>query len=104
MPIVWCSINNPMTLPLILAVKKLMVIGTFVSSFADGCLPTNASKMIDDLVFQDSHQPGTLRSPSLKVFIRLQRRKKCLLYSIFSHVIVAQPEDGVLEKIVAVIV
>src|SRR5688572_22113270 len=101
MPIVWRIVVVPVPLPLIRPLEKLPVLWSIVRLISDLRLTTDAAKVVDDLVFQYSNKPGSLRTSSFKVFVRFQSREKSLLHCILRNDIVAQSEDGVFEKIVA---
>ena len=49
-PLSWRVIVIPMTLPWIRPFKELVVLRTFIRSFAEWSLPHSAPKMIDNLV------------------------------------------------------
>ena len=51
MPIVWRPIVVPMTLPRLGSLEKLSMLWSFVKFFADWRLTTDATKVINDLVF-----------------------------------------------------
>jgi hypothetical protein len=61
MPIVWRAIGVPMALPGVRSIEKLSVLWSGVEVFADRGFTTGTSKVIDDLVLQDSDQPRSLR-------------------------------------------
>src|ERR1044072_3904226 len=104
MPFIGRVIRVPMTLPWLRSLKELAVLRAFVRFFAERRFPASASKMIDDLMLENSDEPGSLRSASLKFFVSFQSCEKSLLHGIFGRSIVAQSENRVLEKVVAVVV
>jgi hypothetical protein len=71
MPLIGRAICVPMTLPSVRSFKKLAVFRTFVTFLADRSLTPKASKMIYDLMFQDSDQPGSLRTSPFKMLVCL---------------------------------
>src|ERR1051325_6538619 len=82
-PFIWRVIIVPMTLPWIRSFKEFAVLGTFVRLFAERSLTPGPPKVIDDLVLEDPNEPGSLRTPAFKLFIRLQRCEKRLLHGVF---------------------
>jgi hypothetical protein len=93
-----------MTLPGPGPVKELAVLVTFIRFFTKRSLTPCTPKMIDDLMFQNSDEPGALRSTPLKFFISLERGEKSFLHGVFGGVIVAQSKNGILEKVITVVV
>ena len=93
-----------MPLPWIRSFKEFAVLGTFVRLFAERGLTPGTPKMIDNLMLQNSHEPGSLRTAAFELFVSLQRCEKSLLHCVFGGGIVTQSKDGILEKIIAVIV
>src|SRR5215213_3740641 len=103
-PFIWRVIIVPMTLPWIRSFKEFAVLGTFIRFFTEWGLTHRAPKMIDDLVFQNPNEPGALRSAPLKFFVSFECSEKSLLHGVFRGGIVAQSKNGILEKIIAVVV
>jgi hypothetical protein len=104
MPVAGRIIGVPVAFPFISSFKELVVFRTFVNSFSDGSFAFGFAEVVDDLVLQNSDQPGSFRAAAFEFFISFQRGQKGLLHDIFRRGIVSQTKDGVLEKIVAVIV
>src|SRR5690242_19799802 len=104
MPFVWRIVVIPMTLPRLGPFKKLAVLGTFIRFFTEWGLTRRAPKVIDDLVFQNPDEPRALRSAPLKFFVSFECSEKSLLHSVFRGGIVPQSKNGILEKVIAVVV
>src|ERR1044072_3333443 len=104
MPFIWRVILVPMTLPGFGAFKKLAVLRTFIRLFAERSLTRRAPEMIDDLMLQNPDEPGSLRAPSFKLFVSLECSEKSLLHGVFGGGIVTQSKNGVLEKVIAMVV
>src|SRR4029079_4090254 len=104
MPFIWRVIVVPMTLPGPGFIKELAVLRAFVRFFAERSFPSGTPKVIDDLMFENPDQPGALRSTSLEFFVSFQRCEKSFLHGVFGGSIVAQSENRVLEKVVAMVV
>src|SRR5689334_21883668 len=104
MPLIWRVIVAPMTLPGIRSFKELVMIRIFVCTFAQRSFTPNAAKVVDNLMLEDPNQPRSLRAAPFKLFISFQGCEESFLHGIFRSGIVAKAENGVLEKIIAVIV
>ena len=104
MPFIWRVIVIPMALPWLGPFKKLAMLGTFIRFFTEGSLPHCAPKMIDDLVLQNPDEPGALRCASLKFLVSFQCCEKSLLHGVFRGGIVTQSKNGILKKVVAMVV
>src|SRR5207244_4907574 len=102
MPFARGAVGVPMPHPLVRSFEELSMFGTFIESFADRSFALNLPKMIDDFVFEYSHQPGSFRAAALKFFVSFQSREKCLLHGVLGGGIVTQSKARVLEKIVTV--
>ena len=104
MPVSRRMIGVPVTIPWSGPIEELTMLRTILGFLTERSLTHSASKVIDDLVFQDSDQPRSLRAAALEVFVSLQRREKSLLHRIFGSGIVSQSEYGIPEKIIAMVV
>src|ERR1044071_5537437 len=104
MPFIWCVIVVPVTLPGLGPFKKLAVLGTFIRFFTERGFTHCAPKMIDDLVLQNPDEPGALRSAPLKFLVSFQCCEKSLLHDVFRGGIVAQSKNGILKKVVTMVV
>ena len=104
MPLRRSMLVCPMPLPLVYSRKKVGMLRAFLKFFSDGSFALRSSKMIDDLMFKNSHQPGSFGASSFKFLVGFQCGEKCLLHCIFRRGIVTQPKGCVLEKIITVIV
>src|SRR6185369_116385 len=104
MPFVRRVIGVPMTLPWTRSLEELPVLRAFVRFFTERSLTAGASKVIDNLMLQTPDEPGAFRSPSLEFLVSLEGREKSFLHGVFGSSIVAQPKNGILEKIIAVVV
>src|SRR6185369_1106687 len=104
MPFIWRVIVIPVTFPRLGPFKKLAVLGAFIIFLTEWGFTHCAPKMIDDLVFQNPDEPGALRSAPLKFFVGFECCEKSLLHGVFRGGIVAQSKNGILEKVIAVVV
>src|SRR6185369_17063936 len=104
MPFVRRVIGVPMTLPWSRALKELEMFRTFVRLFAERRLAHSATKMIDDLVLENPDEPGSLRTTSFELLVSFQRCEKSFLHGVFGGGIVTHSKDGILEKVVAMVV
>jgi hypothetical protein len=93
-----------MTNPLIGSFEEVGMFRTFTSSLTDGSFALGFPKMINDLVFEYSHQPGSFRAAPLKSLVSLQCCEKSLLHGVFGNGIVTQSKARILEQVVTVIV
>src|SRR5690242_4942541 len=73
MPIGGRIILIPVTVPWSGFVKEFTVIRTFVRLLTERSLTHGATKVIDDLVLQDSDQPRALRTATFELSVSLQR-------------------------------
>src|SRR6185369_7251471 len=104
MPLIRRVISVPMALPWSGSFKELAMLRAFIRFFAEWGFAANAPEMIHDLMFQDTDQPGTFRAAPFELLIGLEGSEKSLLHCILRGGIVAQAKNGILEKIIAVIV
>jgi hypothetical protein len=93
-----------MTLPVIGSLKELTVLRPIIGLFAEWSFTANTPKMIHDLVFQNSDKPGPFRAASFELPVSLEGSEKSLLHCVLRGSIVAQSKNGILEKIIAVVV
>src|ERR1041384_1823444 len=104
MPFIGRVIGVPMTLPWTRSLEELAVLGTFIRFFAERSLTSGAPKVIDNLMLQNRDEPGALRGTPLEFLVSLECREKSFLHGVFGGVIVAQSENGILEKVIAMVV
>src|SRR5689334_5434441 len=78
-PLARGAVGVPMPYPLVASFKEIGMFGTFVESFTDGSFALSLPKMIDDLVFEYSHQPSPFRTAALKLLVGFQGPKESLL-------------------------
>src|SRR5437667_12603396 len=84
-PVARCIIGIPVIRPFIRSGKELWMLGTLVFLLTKRSLSRKAPKMVGDFVFQDSDQPGSFGTPTLKFFVGLESRKKRLLHGVLSR-------------------
>ncbi len=93
-----------MTLPRLGSFKELAVFRSFVRFFAEWSFTANTPEMIHDLVFQNPDKPGPFRAAPFELRVSLEGSEKSFLHGILRGSVVAQSKDGILEKIIAVVV
>jgi hypothetical protein len=93
-----------MTLPWPRFVEEFAVLRSFVRFFTERSLAAGAPKVVDNLVLQNSDEPRAFRSTSLEFLVSLERCEKSFLHGVFGGGIVAQSKNGILEKVIAVVV
>jgi hypothetical protein len=104
MPFIGRVISVPVTLPGSRSFKELAVLGTFIGFFAEWSFADNPPKVIHDLVFQNSDEPGPFRAASFELLVSLEGSEKSLLHHILRGGIVTQAKNGILEKVIAMVV
>jgi len=103
-PLIWRVVVGPMTLPRLGPLEEFAVVRAFVRLLTEGSLAAGAPKMIDDLMLENTHEPGSLRTAAFKLFVSLQRCEESFLHGVFCGGSVAQSKNGIFKKIIAVVV